>query len=225
MIVSDVITRVQRIFGDDSGVQIGPDDIIRWINDCQEEIVIANDGLLETNGTVTSISGQATYPLPADCSILRSIQYNGYAIRGMSLTDFDQYLNGYNDPSQPFGTAIPTVYSVWNSIVTLFPPPAIGVVNGINYFYVKHPAQVVNTSDALSVPVQYHKAVVDYCLSQAYELDEDLQKAAAKEQQFNAKTQELNDRNKWTHQDVYPSITRLPQDSGFGNDYNMYGGY
>lgn len=224
MIVSDIITRVQRIFGDESGVQISPDDIIRWINDGQEEIIIANEGLLETNATATSIQGQATYPLPSDCSVLRSIQYNGYAIKGMSLNDFNLYLNGYNDPNKPYGQDIPIVYSVWNNIVTLFPPPATGVTNGINYFYIQHPAQVANTTDTLAVPIQYHKALVDYCLSQAYELDEDLQKMTAKTQQFQNKTQVLNDRNKWTEQETYPSITILPQDANHSEDYR-YGSW
>lgn len=226
MIVSDVITRVQRIFGDDAGIQVTPADIIRWINDGQEEIIVANDGLLETNATATSTAGQATYPLPADCSVLRSIQYNGYALKGMSLNDFNLYLNGYNDPSQPYGKDIPIVYSVWNNIVTLFPTPATGVTNGINYYYIKHPAQVTVPTDALTVPVQYHKALVDFCLQQAYELDEDTAKSNMKNQQFSQKMQVLNDRNKWVNQEVYPSITRLPQDANYNDDPGWQnGGY
>jgi hypothetical protein len=226
MIASDIITRVQRIFGDDAGTQITSDDIIRWINDGQEEIVINNEGLLETNGTISSIAGQATYSLPADCSVLRSIQYNGYALKAMSLNDFNLYLNGFNDPNQPYGKDIPIVYTVWNNTITLFPTPAVAVVNGINFYYIKHPVAVVNTSDALGVPVQYHKALVDYCLSQAYELDEDSQKAVMKTQQFEQAAQKLNDRNKWINQEVYPSITKLPQDANYESDPGWFsGGY
>lgn len=225
MIVSDVIMRVQRIFGDDSGVQITPDDIIRWINDGQEEIVINNENLLQTNSTQNSVAGQANYQLPADCSVLRSIQYNGYALKAMSLNDFNLYLDGYNDPNQPYGKDIPIVYTVWAGSITLFPPPATGVVNAINCFYCQHPTTVVNTSDVLTVPVQYHKAIVDYCLSQAYELDEDTAKSALKSQQFAQKTQVLNDRNNWVNQETYPSITRLPQDANHNEDPGWAGGY
>lgn len=224
MIVSDIITRVQRTFGDDSGVQITPADIIRWINDGQEEIVINNEGLLETNSAVASVAGQANYPLPTDCSVLRSIQYNGYALKAMSLNEFNLYLNGYNDPTQPYGKDIPIVYTIWNNTITLFPPPATSVAGAINYYYIQHPAQVVNTTDPLSVPVQYHKVLVDYCLSQAYELDEDTDKSTLKDQQFSKKMMQLNDRNKWLDQETYPRITILPQDANQG-DGPYYGGY
>lgn len=224
MIVQDIITRVQRIFGDQSGVQIDNSDLIRWINDCQEEIVIANEGLLETSSLTDTFINQTDYALPADCSVLRSLQYNGYAIKRMSFQEFDLYLNGYNATPNPFGPGLPSIFMVWQNTIKLFPPPNTSVTGGLKIFYIQHPAQVVSITDSLSVPVQYHKAIVDYCLLQAYELDEDAQKMGMKKQDFDEKMMKLNDRNKWTSQETYPTITTLPQDEDMGGGNGWWGG-
>lgn len=224
MNVSEVITRVQRIFGDESGVQINQNDIIRWINDCQEEMVIDNEGLLETAVTTDVIQGQTDYSFPSDLSVLRSLQYKGYAIKRMSFQEFDVYLNGYNAQPNPYGEGLPSIYMVWNNTIKLFPPPNESVTAGLKIYYCKHPVPVVTAADALTVPIQYHKAIVDYCLQQAYELDEDQAKVQMKKQEYEQKMLKLNDRNKWTSQETYPVITTLPQDDDYGGNYGWWGG-
>jgi hypothetical protein len=223
MNVTDIITRVQRIFGDQSGVQIDQNDIIRWINDGQEEIVINNVGLMETTATADIVQGQDTYSFPTDCSVIRSIRYNGYAVKYMSQSEFDLYLDGYSASPTPYGQGIPSLYTVWQNQIRLFPQPNSSVSAGLTVLYIQHCAQVVTTADALAVPVQYHKALVDYCLEQAYELDEDVQKKTDKKKDFDEKMMKLNDRNKQT-QEVYPSITVLPQDADYGSNNSWWGG-
>ena len=49
--IQDVANRVKRTFGDESGVQVTDDDIIRWVNDAQLEISRQNEDLLEAVGT------------------------------------------------------------------------------------------------------------------------------------------------------------------------------
>jgi hypothetical protein len=224
MNVNDIITRVQRVFGDESGVQITPADIIRWINDGQEEIVIANEGLMETTGFADVVQGQTQYSTPTDMSVLRSIQYNGYAMKRMNLTEFDLYLDGYNATPSPYGQGISSIYTLWQNTITLFPTPNLNISQGLRILYIQHCAQVATTADPLSVPVQYHKALVDFCLQQAYELDEDIQKRTSKKQDFDEKMLKLNDRNKWLSQEMYPTITTLPQDEDYGGNYGWWGG-
>ncbi len=224
MNVTDIITRVQRVFGDESGVQITSDDIIRWINDGQEEIVIANEGLMETTATSDVIQGQDVYDTPADMSVLRSLRYNGYAVKRMNLTEFDLYLDGFAANPTPYGQGISSIYCVWQNQIRLFPQPNESITGGLTILYIQHCAQVNTTADPLTVPVQYHKALVDYCLEQAYELDEDIQKKASKKQDFDEKMMKLNDRNKWTSQETYPTITTLPDDADYGGNYGWWGG-
>lgn len=224
MNVTDVITRVQRIFGDMSGVQIDQNDIIRWINDGQEEIVIANEGLMENSSTADVVQGQNTYSFPSDCSVLRSLHYNGYYCKPMTFTEFDLYLDGYAANPNPYGQDISSIYTVFNSQIILFPTPNQSITAGLQIYYIRHCPQVVTTADPLTVPVQYHKALVDYCLQQAYELDEDLQKKNVKKQEFDEKMMKLNDRNKWVAQESYPTITTLPKDEDYGGNYGWWGG-
>jgi hypothetical protein len=218
MNVGDVMTRVRRTFGDESSVQITDQDIIRWINDAQEHIVLNNEGLMETKASADIVANQSDYNVPADFNILRSLAYKGIRLKSYSFNEFNEYITGFQSAPdlQQYGPGIPICYMVWNQVITIFPTPAQSVGNGLTIFYIKHPAPVATTADSLSLPLQYHNVIVDYCLQQAYELDEDDGKASRKEQQFTNKVQQLNDRNKWTAQEYYPSVTILPDDASYG---------
>lgn len=227
MNVSDVVNRVKRTFGDEAGVQITDADIIRWINDGQEEIVISNEGLMETVAQTTISPNQMEFDPPSDMSVLRSLKYKGYRLKYMSVAEFNEYIDGYSAAPgiSPYGPGIPEIFTVFANKITVFPKPqAPTEVNNITIFYMRHPTEVVQLADPLSVPLQYHKAVVDYCLKCAYELDEDMQKATIKKGEFDAKMMQLNDRNKWISQEYYPRITTLPEDENYGN-YGYWGGY
>lgn len=78
---------------------------------------------------------------------------------------------------------------------------------------------VVNLADALALPLNYHNAIVNYCLKQAYELDEDYTKAQMMKGQFDETMTKLNDRNKWVSQEYYPRITTLPEDANYGDGW------
>ena len=221
--VQDVVTRVKRTFGDDAGVQISDDDVIRWINDAQIQVSLDNEGLLETTVATDSISGQSQYSVPENMSVLRSLSYKNYRLKGMYFAEFNEYLDGFQDPGT-YGSGVPEVFMVWENMITLFPTPKEGVMNALKIFYVKQPDPVSSLADNLGLPLQYHMAVVDYCLQQAYELDEDLEKSAYKKGQFDETVRKLNDRNKWTNQEYYPRITTLPEDENFG-DFGYWGGF
>ncbi|WP_331961469.1 hypothetical protein [Chitinophaga sp.] len=220
--MQEVATRVKRTFGDESGVQVTDDDIIRWINDAQEEIVLSNEGLMETTAIAGVIQNQMEYDCPADLSLLRTLKYNGFRLKPLSFNEFNEYIDGYeSSTSAPYGPGTPEYFMVWDNKITLFPKPNETNASALKIYYVKHPLAVVTMADNLSVPLQYHKSIVDFCLQQAYELDEDTQKAVVKKNQFDETMMKLNDRNKWTTQEYYPRITTLPGDENYGD----YGGY
>lgn len=226
MNVQDVVTRVKRVFGDESGVQITDDDLIRWINDAQEQIVMDNEGLMEATAVADTVQNQMEYDVPEDMSVLRSLKYKGYRLKVMSFAEFNEYIDGYSaEPGvSPYGPGIPEIFMVWNNKITLFPKPQESLPGSLTIYYIKHPPPVATLADDLSVPKQYHNAVVKYCLKQAYELDEDFQKSAAMKSEFDQDMMKLNDRNKWTSQEYYPRITTLPEDENYGN-YGYWGGY
>lgn len=222
MNVQDVVTRVKRTFGDEAGVQITDADLIRWINDAQEEIVLTNAGLMETTGTANVVQNQAEYDVPIDFSVLRSLKFKGVRLKAMAFAEFNEYLDGYSATSNPYGTGTPEVFMVWNNKITLFPTPNETLASGLSVFYMKHPAAVTNLADALSLPLNYHNSIVNYCLQQAYELDEDYTKSQLKKSQFDETMMKLNDRNKWTGQEYYPRITVLPEDQNYDSSWGGY---
>lgn len=226
MNVQDVATRVKRIFGDEAGVQITDDDVIRWVNDAQEQIATDNEGLMEASATADMVQNQAEYDMPTDLSVLRSLNYKGYRLKYMSFAEFNEYIDGYSADASttPYGPGIPEIFMVWNNKITVFPKPAEDGTAALKIYYVKHPPSVGTLADGLSVPVQYHNAIVKHCLKQAYELDEDFQKAQAMKAEYDSDVMKLNDRNKWVSQEYYPRITTLPEDENYGN-YGYWGGY
>lgn len=214
MNVSDVATRVRRTFGDDSGVQITDDDIIRWINDAQLQIVTDNEELLETVATANIVATQADYTLPTDLNTLRSLMYNNFRIRSLSFAEFNEYIDGFKAPVSGggYGNGKPEVFMVFGSTVTLFPTPDTSITNGLRIYYAKYPSSVGTLADGLGVPDRYHLSVVEYCMSQANELDENLEMAAYKKNSFDSQVQKLKNQEKQTTTEYYPTITTLPED-------------
>lgn len=225
MNVQGVADRVKRIFGDEGGVQITDTDLIRWINDAQEQIVADNQGLMEATVSASSIANQADYDVPVDLFTLRSLMYNGFRLKSMSFQEFNEYVDGFRASSgtTPYTAGTPEMFMVWNRQITLFPTPDKALANGIRIYYIKHPPPVANLADSLSVPLEYHNIVVDYCLQQAYEIDEDIIKFNFKKTEVDENLKKLNDLNKST-QEYYPRITVLPEDDNYGN-YGYWGGY
>lgn len=221
--VESVVFRVQRTFGDEAGVQVNITDVIRWVNDAQKQITIENEGLMETTSTANSVLNQDTYSYPTDLSVLRSIKYKGFRLKFMSFQEFDEYLDGFSAAAATnvYGNGVPEVYTIWNNNIIVFPKPNENVTNGFTIYYIRYPATLTTIADNLDVPDHYFNAIVDYCLAQAYELDEDLEKKAAKNSEFTDAVMKLNERNKRV-QEYYPRITTLPEDQ---NDVVFYGGF
>lgn len=225
MNVQDVFNRVRRTFGDEAGVQITDADLLRWINDAQLQISIDNESLLEATGTTDIESGVAEYALPDNMNILRSLAYKGFRLKVLSFQEFNEYIDGFDAPdaTNPYGIGVPQVFMVYANTITLFPTPNETTAAGLKVYYSKHPDSIGTLADALTVPDRYHNAVVDYCLQQSYELDEDMQKADRKQLQFNESVTRMRGQEKWTSQEYYPSITTLPEDETYGS-HGMLGG-
>lgn len=213
MNVQDVANRVKRTFGDDAGVQVTDDDIIRWINDAQLQISVDNEELLETVATADIVSGQADYTMPTNLNTLRSLMFNNFKLRSLSFNEFNEYIDGFKATVQQggYGNGKSEVFMVYGGTVTLFPTPNQSITGGLRIYYARHPASVGTLADGLGVPDRYHNSVVEYCLRMAYEMDENVEMAAYKGNQFAAQVQKLKSQEKTTTE-YYPSITTLAED-------------
>lgn len=220
----EIASRVKRVFGDEAGIQIKDSDIISWINDAQEDIANDNQGLLEATGTADIVAGQSDYDCPADMTMMRSLQYDGIHLQLMSFNEFNEYVDGFRKSDPPlYGNGIPDSFMIWNNKITLFPTPAASLAAGLVIYYIRHPTQIASYADSLTVPAQYHSAIVDFCLQKAYELDEDMQKANVKKGEFDQRIMKMNGRNEET-EEYYPTITTLPDDANYGG-WGFWGGY
>lgn len=210
MIVSDVVTRVQRQFGDEASVQIDSDDIIRWINDCAKDLAVQND-LGQTTATLNSVINQNVYTAPVDMLAIRSVYYNDLKLDFYTRAEYDAYVNN-NDPHED-ATGTPFFYTRFVNDLQLYPKP--DQVQEIKIWYFQRPTEVTTTSDSLPFAVEYHNRIVEYCLQQAYQTDEDWDAAERMRGQFEDGMAKLKQLEEADEEEFYPTITVLPDDGGY----------
>lgn len=210
-------TRVKRQFGDMAGTQITNDDIIRWANDAQRDIVMRNETVLQTISATDAVAEQQEYAFPDDLLVLRGIHYKRmdadpafYKLRGMSFQEFDEYIDGWDGTA--YGPSHPIVYMTYANTINLFPIPVSSGTGNIKIIYSRQPTDLVSDTDDIDLPLAYHNAVVEYCLARAYELDEDWNAANVKETQYNTTVNLNKERENWGNHEAYPRMTTLLED-------------
>lgn len=215
--VQDVIDRVQRTFGDESAAQVTQADIIRWINDAQREAVMQNEGLLTTIGYVNTVAGTGEYSLPTDLFVLThayvkdSTSTSYYAIKWLPLVEFTEQADGWDSTSVT--NAYPLVFTQQQKDkILLFPKPVASVAQGLKVIYSRYAVDVVDTSSTIDLPPYLHTFVVNFCLMQAYEMDEDWESAQQKAQQVQGDLDFNNSRQYWFGRETYPSVSTTYQD-------------
>jgi hypothetical protein len=202
--VSDVASYVKRQFGDESGVQITDEDIIRWVNSAQAEIATNNNILKAKADTVVS-AGTYQYPLGQSMSLesINSIHVDGSKLRYLNFNDYETFIND-EDPNHT-QTGRPTHWSEWGGSLILFPVP--DKTYTMEVYFVGTPVIVTGVADTLSLPDKYFQRIVDYVMAQAYELDENFSASSEKLNYMDSKLVSMaQDENKGSV-DFYPCIT------------------
>lgn len=214
--VSDIFDRVKRQFGDESGVQFSEGDLIRWINDGQREAVMQNEGLLMKIDYLDSVADQKEYTLPEDCFTLHHVDVKDgssavyYSVKWLGLKQFSEFLDGWDGATI---NAYPQVYTnQQEDKLLLFPAPGTDVISGIKLTYSRYPTDVVDSTSAIDLPAYFHPYLVNFCLMQAYELDEDWESVAQKAQQVQGDLDFNNNRQFWFGRDSYPTVSTNYED-------------
>lgn len=181
----DVIKDITRQFGDESEVQIDSADIIRWINNGQREIVTNNTEINAVKAVTDIVANQDSYPIltdPAfkDLLTIRSIRYKEKKLRSITFQEAEEFMV----TSTENAGGEPELWYTYTGNIHLYPIPESPVEAGLSIFFTKAPARVTSSSDTLSIPDSYYNALVDYCLSKAYELDENANMSQLKTAQF-----------------------------------------
>lgn len=183
--VDDVIKDITRQFGDESEVQIDSADIIRWINNGQLEIVTNNRELNAAKAVTDVVANQQVYPIlsdPAFSNLLtvHSIRYKDKKLRSLTFQEAEDYMV----TSSTNAGGEPELWYVYDGEIHLYPIPEEPVTAGITIFFTKAPARISSSADTLGIPNSYYNALKDYCLAQAYELDENANMSQMKTAQY-----------------------------------------
>lgn len=208
MLVSEIATRVKRQFGDEAGAQITDADIIRWCNDAQREIAASND-LLQVIATTAVVAGTDQYTLPTDILTLRNVRYAGVKLRFLTPEESTTLIG---TDTTTIGT--PTHYSIFANKIDLFPAPDTTSATNLQLYYTRQPVDVTVVGDTPELPLKYHNRIVEYCIAQAYELDDNYESYEKKMKVFNDGVDKLKGTAEWADQDVYPSISVGVSDFG-----------
>lgn len=207
MDLGEIITRVQRSFGDESGAQITTADIIRWANDAQIDIVRKTE-ITNQHRETHAVSDDNTYLLPENFMYMARVTYDNRVLPQRRLQDLDLQSNAIDQTSS--GT--PSSYYVWDNVLHLYPTPSLSGSGNLDIWYVSHPATLVSTSDVPEIPVHMHEEIVRYCLARAKELDDDLEAAQIIMGDYETRIGQAVYELSAQPVDSYPAVRALPGD-------------
>lgn len=209
----NIIDRVKRQFGDESGAQVTDADIIGWINSGQQEINRQNR-IIKSTATTNTVIGTRTYTFPSQRIMhIEILKYNGRPIDYMSFNEAQEYIT-VNDPNN-IQTGPPVYWWEYGGELELYPTP--DAVGELKLYYVAYPEDVTIGSDTLTIPDSYFDTLLQYCLSQAYEQDDDWTGSAQKQQQVKESLGTLAEDGQRYGRQYYPMITEL--DDEWGGNY------
>lgn len=214
-----IVTRVQRQFGDESGVQVTSDDILRWINDAQREAFSQHENLRQASTLMNLTAGTDTYNLTTSMVTIQAVRVlmdssstSYYDLKYMSESMFAELINGSGGSDYP--ADIPAFYTRGDASGTfrIWPRPQTSITNGLKVIYSRYSTDLSTLNDALDLPEYYHQYVLEYCLMKAYEMDEDWEAADKKAAYVQSTLDFNNNREAWFGRQTYPVIGVVDED-------------
>lgn len=200
----EVRQEVLRSFGDESGVQLEDDDLIRWINSGQYEICRQNK-VLKLRGTQNAVPGQATYSLdlPRDIIQIESIRLGDVRLIPTEFTTIDANLDEY--PADAKGS--PKLWYKWGNEVTLWPGPK--TTEALTIYFTGAPVRHPNYDPArlLEVPDEYYLPLVDFIMSKAHEMDDNSDSQQISTQLYAERMAAMNDEERAGQTLTFQTIT------------------
>ena len=209
---------VTQKFGDIGMVQISTAMLLKWINNGQRKI--ANDTpFVEGSAATSIIAGQSPYDLAtlftsSRIQSINSITVNGVPIEIVPFARYQKFV-----PNGPVGSAnspvsgVPTMGTIWGSVLSLYPIPNLTVANNIVVYFHAFPADLATLANPLTVPDRYFNALVEYVFAQSLLMDENF---AAAEQMFTHHESSLARQatgGASTPTEFYSSVTLDPYDN------------
>lgn len=204
--VGNVFDYVKRVFGDEAGVQLSNADIVRWINEAQDDINIANKALQQV-ATTSLVAGQSDYTLSSITPLIyeiNSLLIDGRRIGNIPISQAEESIS-LADP-EGSETGAPQFWYEWANTIKFWPVP--NAPGTITIRYIAKPVDVTNNvNDVLSLRDEYFMDIVNYVLKQAYEMDENPEMMQLKAQEFNKSISERGEKETNSQHMTYPVMT------------------
>lgn len=205
---AEIIAYVTRAFGDESGAQVTEADIIRWINSGQNEINKENR-ILKATATTPLVIGTRTYTFPTPNILeIELLQVDGKPLQYMTFKEATEYVIK-EDPLFA-ASDTPWLWYEWGGDILLYPTP--NAVLTLSMYYIQYPVPITDSADTLSIPDSYFESLLQYCLAQAYEQDDDWTGSAQKQQQLKESLGKLAEDGSRYNRQYYSTITILDED-------------
>lgn len=143
---------------------IGPDDIVRWLNDAQKDLV---DILkLETHINIPLIESQDMYDIPEDLNRFVRVYVDDTLYRIKDLRTFKEVPQDYT-------------YAIWGKQIILTPmPDEDDVGKHLSIYYYKKPKELIELEDVSDVDDNYHELLTLYAIAQCYHKGQEFQQFA-----------------------------------------------
>lgn len=203
MLVSEIATRVRRQMGDDTSQIIQDADIIRWVNDAQLEICSSVDVLAQTS-TAATIANNPDYTMPIDTNRVYSVKWQGQRLRQVSLQQAEEMYPSKDD-SVNYPKGSPSVFWTWGNVISLYPAPSTTGASDLRIFYYRNPVVITATTQTPELPLDFHPRIVEYCIAQAADIDDDNTKYSVKINEFKGGIQNTLGQDREVQ--YYPFIT------------------
>lgn len=205
--VQDVLQYVKRVFGDEAGVQLSNQDIVRWLNEAQRDLAIEN-AALQSVATTPLIVDQATYSLSGitpRINDVASLLIDGRRIGNIPVSQAEESIS-LTDP-EGYEVGAPQFWYEWADQIIFWPKPS--QPGTITIRYTAEPADLSTGNPAafLSLDDEYFPDIINYVLKQAYEMDENPEMMQAKATEYTQRVAERGEKGTNAQNMTYDTIT------------------
>lgn len=212
MDANDLELRLKRVFGDQAHIQLAENDLNSWMTAAQIEIASAAS-LLQVKAAASGTMPNMI--LPADMLDLHAVWWLDTTIsppqyKSLEFMSFQDAQMTANDVGQT-GALVPYAYWIFGQTLT-FVPYIPGATGTVQLFYTKKPTDITGSQRVFDIPIQYHERILEFCLKQAYEMDENYEASAFKTTEFKENLSDLVDQDAWAKHSTYPTISVRPED-------------
>lgn len=209
MNVGELVTAVQRQFGDDSGIQITRTDILRWLNQGGIDLV-RKTGCVQDHKQTDSVANDGSYTLPPDFISVRRVTYADIVLQPTTLDVADQDWTTRDLAPQPGGT--PQFFHIWNNVIYLYPVPSTAQTGALDVFYIRTPTILVGDLDVPEIPAKFHEALVRFAVARAKELNDEYDLAKYIMQDYENMVMDIKDEVNRPMSRSYNAVRLLPGD-------------